>query len=234
MRHAGSAVTPDFLARSDVFRGLPPRALTDVARHGRVIEHAAGARIFSQGEAVAYAHIAMHGRVKIVQSGPGGEQLIVRFIRPGESFGTLGLYIDGHYPAEAVAIGGATEARWPVRTFTALVQKYPEIALNLVRLVGERLQEVQARLREMSTDRVEQRVASALLRVALRERADKDGVRLPLSRRDIAELAGTTLYTASRVLTGWSRSGIAASGRSSVTILRPGALAAIASKRSRS
>lgn len=230
MRNAGGMLPLEFLAGTDLFRGLPAPALADVARQGRCVNHPRGSRI-SQGVPVAYAHVVTTGRVKIVQSGPGGEQLIVRFIRPGESFGTLGLYIDDVYPAEAVAMVDVVEARWTARAFGGLVHKHPEIGLNLVRLVGARLKEVQARLREMSTERVEQRVARALMRIALQERSDENGVRLTLTRRDIAELAGTTLFTASRILKTWERAGLASSGRGSVTILRPGVLAAISSGR---
>lgn len=221
---------PDFLASSELFRGLSLCALSDVLRQAVVVEHPRGVRIFSQGAPVMHAHVLVQGRVKIAQSGSGGEQVILRLIRPGETFGTLGLYVDGLYPAEAVALNETKEARWRAPTFAGLVEKYPEIALNLVRLVGARLQEMQARLRELSTERVEQRVASALLRFVLREQTvDQGGLRLPLTRRDIAELAGTTLYTASRVLTAWQKSGIASSGRASVTVLRPEVLAAISS-----
>jgi len=221
--------TPGFLGTSELFRGLPPRALAEVSRQASVATHPRGARIFSQGEAAAHAHLLVEGRVKVVQSSAGGEQIIVRLIRAGETFGTVGLYVDGLYPAEAVALSEVTEARWRARAFAGLLQKHPEIALNLVRLLGTRLQEVQARLRELKTERVEQRLAGVLLRAALKEHAGKDGVRLPLSRRDIAELAGTTMYTASRVLSAWQRSGIAMGGRANITILRPKALAAISS-----
>jgi CRP-like cAMP-binding protein len=219
----------DLLADSDLFRGLPPRALADIAQRASVVAHRRGGRIFLQGQPVAHAHLVLQGQVKIVQSSAAGEQVIVRLVRPGETFGTVGLYVDSLYPAEAVALSEVMEARWPARPFTLLVKKYPEIALNLVRLIGARLQEVQARLRELSTERVEQRVASVLLHAALRDRRSREGVRLPLSRRDIAELAGTTMYTASRVLSAWQRSGIAMSGRASVTILKPDALAGISS-----
>lgn len=167
--------------------------------------------------------------MKIVQSGADGEQLMARLIRPGDTFGTAAFYIGGLYPADAIAANSVVEARWPRYVFEAMVKKHPEIALNLVQIVGARLQELQARLREMASERVERRVANALLRIALKEQEDEGGVRLPLSRRDIAELAGTTVYTASRVLASWQRSGIASSSRATVTILRPGALAAICS-----
>lgn len=224
------SVTAEFLADSELFRGVPARVLGDVARQAMVVRHRSGARIFSQGEPATHAHLALLGRIKIVQSGAGGEQVIVRLIRPGETFGTVGLYVDGLYPAEAVAASEAVEARWGARAFMALAQRHPEIALNLVRLVGARLHEAQTRLREISTERVEQRVASALLRAALKEHSTEDGIRLPLSRRDIAELAGTTLYTASRVLANWQRRGVIRGGRATLTILQLPALSQLSSR----
>ncbi|MBI2911285.1 MAG: winged helix-turn-helix domain-containing protein, partial [Chloroflexi bacterium] len=70
-----------------------------------------------------------------------------------------------------------------------------------------------------------------VLRLAHRAAGDTgeiQGVALPLSRQDLAELSGTTLSTASRTLSGWARQGLVAAGRERVTILQPGALAAIA------
>jgi CRP-like cAMP-binding protein len=72
------------------------------------------------------------------------------------------------------------------------------------------LQEAQDRMRELATQRVEQRVALTLLRLLGRAgRATPDGttIELPLRRKDIADICGTTLHSASRILTPWERAG---------------------------
>jgi CRP-like cAMP-binding protein len=100
-----------------------------------------------------------------------------------------------------------------------------------MRLLSERLREVQERFRELATERVAQRIARALLRLVRQAgRRVKNGVLIdmPLSRQDLAEMTGTTLYTVSRTLSEWESRGILESGREKVLVKRPHALVAIA------
>jgi CRP-like cAMP-binding protein len=111
-----------------------------------------------------------------------------------------------------------------------LMGKHPQIALNAVAVLGFRYQETQARLREVSTETVERRIAHALLRLARqagRRTAEGTEICFPLSRQDIAELAGTTLHTVSRTLSAWEKDGIVSSAHRHVVICLPDALAAV-------
>jgi CRP-like cAMP-binding protein len=83
--------------------------------------------------------------------------------------------------------------------------------MNLVAIAARRLAVLQDRGREISTQPIEQRVANALLRMAEVGSRAKEGqvlIRLPFTRRDIASLAGTTLYSASRIIANWRRIGL--------------------------
>jgi CRP-like cAMP-binding protein len=81
------------------------------------------------------------------------------------------------------------------------------------------------------TERVECRVARALLRLVHEagRRVDK-GVEIdfPISRQDIAEMTGTTLFTVSRLLSAWEERGIVKSGRQQIVLTKPHALVVIA------
>ena len=93
------------------------------------------------------------------------------------------------------------------------------------------IQEMQTRYRELVTERVEQRIARALLRLAAQsgqKSKENRGVELALSRQDLAEMTGTTLYTVSRVLSAWERRGLVAAGRERVMIRDPHGLVRIA------
>ena len=82
--------------------------------------------------------------------------------------------------------------------------------------VAGRAQEFQSRLREVATERVPQRLAHMLLRLARqagRPVANGTLIDFPLTRQDLAEMIGTTLYTVSRLLTEWSERGIVEIGR---------------------
>jgi CRP-like cAMP-binding protein len=213
------------LANTELFEGLTADALLDVAARGRVQTLAKGTILFVQGEPAERCHTLLSGRVRIAQSGPDGGQVIVRFVGRGEIFGTVALFTDRRYPAEATAVTDSVEISWPETILLELIQRYPQIALNLTRIIGKRLREVQERLRELATERVDQRIAHALLRLADRRIADDEEdavIEFPLTRQDVAEMCGATLYTVSRVLTAWEKAGYIATHRKRLSIRKLG------------
>jgi CRP-like cAMP-binding protein len=113
----------------------------------------------------------------------------------------------------------------------ALLESENQIALNALRFVSGRLYDLQRRHRQLMTERVERRVARTLLRLVhdAGRRVDS-GVEIDfrLSRQDIAEMTGTTLYTVSRLLSAWEGRGLGRSGRQHIVLTKPHALVAIA------
>jgi CRP/FNR family transcriptional regulator, nitrogen oxide reductase regulator len=83
----------------------------------------------------------------------------------------------------------------------------------------------------MATERVERRIAHAVLRLARQAgRRVEEGVQIefPLSRQDIAEMTGTTLHTVSRTMSAWEQAGLIDGGRQRIVIKDPHALVRIA------
>lgn len=222
---------PAVLRGLRLFAGLDGAALAETVRSAHTRRAEKGTAIFAQGDPATLCHALIDGRVKIVQTGPDGQQMVVRYIGGGEMFGTVAVFSGGVYPADALAVGDCVVIQWSAAAMGSLMERYPRIALNALDIVGHRLQEVQNRLREVATERVERRVAHALLRLARQAgRRVEGGVEIdfPLSRQDIAEMTGTTLHTVSRILSGWESQGIVEGGRQQVTIRRLHALVAIA------
>jgi CRP-like cAMP-binding protein len=91
------------------------------------------------------------------------------------------------------------------------------------------VEEMQSRYRELATERVEQRIARALLRLTSQSgKKSEGGIELSLSRQDLAEISGTTLYTVSRVLAEWERKAYVQTGREKVWITQPHEMVRIA------
>jgi CRP-like cAMP-binding protein len=114
----------------------------------------------------------------------------------------------------------------------ALMDQYPRIARNALSDVTARLRDLQERYRELATERVERRVAQALIRLAGQAGWKTERgvlIDMPLSRQDLAQMTGTTLYTVSRTLSGWQRHGLLEIGRQRVRILDFPGIVAIAS-----
>lgn len=215
----------------DLFAELEDRVLDDVLRAAHRRRVAKGETVFRQDEEAQSFYVLVEGRLKVTQTTPEGQRVVVRFICPGEMFGCVAVFGGQRYPGTATAVEDTRMLGWTKGATQHLMERHPRIAINTLGTVGSRLQESQTRVRELSTQRVERRIAHALVRLA--EQAGKpvaQGVRIdfPISRQDVAEMTGTTLHTVSRTLSAWEEQGIVESGRQKITICRPDALVAIA------
>ena len=165
---------PRLLQRAEMFAGLSPDELADVMGAGIVRRLAAGERVFAQGDPGVTCHSLLEGRVKIVQALPDGSQSVLRFIGPGDMYGTVAALMGQPFPADAVAVTESLEIRWAVPAFRELMRRHPEIGLRSTASAGTRLFDLQNRVSELTSERGEQRIAKALLRP--REAArDSDG-----------------------------------------------------------
>jgi len=113
----------------------------------------------------------------------------------------------------------------------SLMETYPRLAINAVRFVAARLHELQVQYRQLATEKVERRVARALLRLGEQAGRRTEGgvlIDLPLSREDIAQMTGTTLYTVSRIISRFEADGLVEAGRQHIVIRDVQALTSIA------
>jgi CRP-like cAMP-binding protein len=109
------------------------------------------------------------------------------------------------------------------------MQTRPYLSFDLMKLMTTYIQEMQERYRELATEKVERRIARALLRLAAQMGAKiEGGIELSFTRQDLAEMSGTTLYTVSRVLSDWERQGLVEAGRERVVIRNPHGMVSIA------
>ena len=219
------------LGEAPLLRGLSASSLEEVAAKAREKRVEAGTTLFREGEPASALYLVLAGRVKLTQVAADGHEVILRFVGPGEAVAALALFEGAAYPLTASAVSESLLLAWHRDVLQELVQHHPPLAVNAMRLLSERLREVQERFRELATERVAQRIARALLRLVRQAgRRAEDGVLIdmPLSRQDLAEMTGTTLYTVSRTLSEWESRGILESGREKVLVKRPHALVAIA------
>jgi CRP-like cAMP-binding protein len=180
--------------------------------------------VFEQGGDVHSFFLLLHGHVRASKTTPAGQQIVVRYVTPGEIFGVAPAIGLKTYPATATAVDDSVVLVWPSAAWPRLVAQHPALATNTLQTVGSRLQETHARVMEMSTQQVERRIAHALLRLAKQAgRKVGKGVEIdfPISRQDVAEMTGTTLHTVSRTLSAWESQGLVESGRQRIVLRDP-------------
>lgn len=219
------------LATSPFFTSLPEATCRALA--AAATSRSAGRRetLFHQGEPAERMFLVTAGRVKLTQVGEDGEEVIVRFVGPGEILAGIALVPDATYPVRGEMAEAGRLLAWRRADLARLAEEHPQLALRTTAVITERLREIQERFRELATQRVAQRLARALLRLARQTGRRTDaGVELdlPLSRQDLAEMTGTTLYSVSRLLSAWEEEGIVASGRERVVVRAPHRLVRIA------
>ncbi len=219
------------LRKSILFQGMDDESLLEVMNAGRLRRVRKEEFYFHQGDPAKVLYVLVEGRVKFTQVTAEGHQVIVRVSGPGEVFGAVAALGDAVHPASGEATGDSAALGWRSEVISGLLERFPRMALNVVRFLAGRVKEFQDRYRELATERVERRVAHALLRLAAQIGRPVEGgtlIDLTLSRQDIAEMTGTTIFTVSRILSGWETQGIIRSGRERVLVLKPEALTAIA------
>ncbi len=189
-----------------------------------------GGFFFFQGDAADYLYILTAGQVKLLQTNPAGQQVNLRTLYPWQVFGALGAVRDeAAYPASAQALEDSSALAISSRSLKEMMQTRPYLSAGMMQLMTSYIQEMQERYRELATERVERRIAHALLRLASQSgQKAEGGIELAFSHQDFAEMSGTTLYTVSRVLTEWERQGLIEAGREHIRILKPHALVSLA------
>lgn len=220
------------MRQADFFTGLIPATLDMLCTAYSVRSAHDGGFFFSQSDTADHVFLLVDGRVKMGQLTEDGRQVTMRMIAAGQMFGGVSMLgPHGGYPATAEALGGCVALAWKGELFKELARHDPGLGMKMTELMYGHLEEMQDRFRELATERVERRVARALLRLGAQgehEKADGPPFDIALSRQEIAEMTGTTLFTVSRLLSEWERQGVVVGGREHIVILSTELLRAIA------
>jgi CRP-like cAMP-binding protein len=223
------------LAGVPLFEGLPPEDVRVVASQARVTAVSRREAFYRQGQPAQVFFVLRRGRVKLAQVSPEGDEVILRIIGAGEPLGTIAAVEPAStYPVSAVAIEPSEAFGWDGAAITTLMRRFPALAINAMKVTTRRLHDLQRQHREWMTERAENRIALALLRL-LEHSGGEEGrgreVTFALSQQDLAQMAGTTTFTVSRTLGSWQAAGVIETGRRRLLIRQPQALVRIAASR---
>ena len=216
-------INPTDLRHVSVFRDATDADLILFAQKGILRSIEEGEFFFFQGDPAKYFYILVSGRAKLLQTNPAGQQVNLRTLNEWQMFGALGAVRENAtYPATAQALEPSTALAIDSDFLREMMKTRPDLNINLMQLMTGYIMEMQERYRELATERVERRIALTVLRLARQIGKRLEGremtVEIPLSRQDVAEASGTTIFTVSRVLADWERRGLIEAGRERILI----------------
>jgi len=213
------------------FRRLETRAIREILDQAVPRRFDAGDAVFREGHEATRFYLLLDGTIRVMRTTPTGEQVISLHIPAGQLFGIAAALGRDTYPATAHCAGECLTLSWPMSLWQAFVARYDGFAEEGYKTVGVRVSEMNQRIMELATRRVEQRIAGALLRLVNQTGRKVEGgieIAFPITRQDISEMTGSTLHTVSRLLSQWEKEGIVTSRRKHVTVTDPHRLVVIA------
>lgn len=201
------APTDDVLRKISLFRRVSPADRARIGEVSHLKHYAAGDVIFREGDPADTVLTIVEGRVKVFKATPAGKEIILEIFGNGDPLGAVAVYENTDLPASAVALDATTCIAIAQRDFFALLERHPALVRGLLSGLTLRLAELTRRLADM-TGRVEGRFARLFLKLADQiGRSERGGifVAMPLTRQELADLTGTTIETAIRIMSRWQK-----------------------------
>jgi len=221
--HGGTAAE-----RPPLFAGILPGDYAKIAAGARVKEFKRGEMLYMEGDPVRQVLLLTSGSVKLTKVGLSGIEVLLRFSVPGAVLGAESLFSTGKHCSTAHAFRLCRTLVWDAPAFKTLLERFP-VHQDMARILSQELLELQERFREVATEKVGLRVARQVLRLMEQIGRPVNGViEIGLSREDLAQMTGTTLFTVSRLLSAWEARGIVRPRREAVAICDVPSLRAIA------
>jgi len=203
--------SPVVLAQIPLFRRVSPEDRDRLVSVAHLSSYERGERVFDEGDPSDLFIVVVSGRVKVYKRTPAGNDLILEIFGPGGPLGAVAAYESRPYPASAEAIEPTTCLLIPRAAFFTLLEQYPSLVRGLLSSLSHRLVELTTRLAELTGGRVDARFARLFLKLAEQVGREERGgvfIPLPLARQELADLMGTTIETAIRIMSRWGRDAV--------------------------
>lgn len=182
---------------------------------------AAEQSIYFEGDPGDHLYLVATGKVKLMRHAASGREVLLDILRGGDYFGNLTSINNRSYTETAIAQTDCCILQISAPNFEKVLIRYPDVTIKVLKAVGQRLEESQEIIKQLSVYTADQRVAATLIRLAkkLGEQRQKGTlIQLPFSRQDLAAMTGTTVETVSRVMSRFSTEGWISTGRKWVAV----------------
>lgn len=209
------------LSESEFFRALTPERLEQVQAQLRERPVKRAKVLYFVGEPAEFLWCVKTGEVRLYKSSNDGRITSLEVLQPGEVFGAVSALDQDEYPVSAEGVSAGTAWCLPRTHFMRLLSEEPCLNRELLEIITRRLRRAHERVRSFAHDPAPCRLAQALLR------ASHDG-EARVTRKDLAESAGTTVETAIRVLRTFERNGVIRGSVGKVAVIDPSALEQLA------
>jgi CRP/FNR family transcriptional regulator, cyclic AMP receptor protein len=219
--------TARLLAQVEVFAGLEPRELEQIAQVAVPRSYERGEVIFREGDSGDTCYVVKSGSVSVMREHQDGRVIALAELRAGQIFGELAMFDHETRSATVETLEQTTTVALLAGDVARILRAHPEIGVKMLAALASRLRRANERLLQQSFQTVAGRVASALLTQVIARQAEGAGdsnVLIKATQAEIAQLAGTSRESASRFLATLEREKVVTLGRGKTTVHEPARL----------
>ncbi|MEX2445584.1 MAG: Crp/Fnr family transcriptional regulator [Alkalispirochaeta sp.] len=215
------------LEETPLFSEVPSGAITTINTRFTDTGYTAGETIIHEGDAAERFYVVAMGVVTLSRATEAGETILLDVLISGESFGSIAGYGPPYYSAGASARSTVCALSIDGGGFRSIIAEHSSVALRTIETLSQRLYQAEEMATQLGSAAAEARIAHILLRLAAKLGRPWNGgtlINAPLTREDLASMAGTTTETCSRVISSFRREGSINSGRGWIAVMNPEAL----------
>jgi CRP-like cAMP-binding protein len=180
-----------------------------------------GQVVLSRGQSTSTALLLVKGRLRVSVTTPEGEEQLLRWMLPGEISGLSSVFAETTYPADLVAVGPTQVLHIERTRLVDLITRDPAVAVDLLRILGLRINQLFDTLADQGMHSLKQRVWATLERIAkFNSVAVPDGVMLRVSQSDLAQAASASRQRVNQQLRHFQEEGLIRLGYRNIVLLR--------------
>ncbi|GAB6072237.1 helix-turn-helix domain-containing protein [Venenivibrio stagnispumantis] len=212
----------EILRKIDIFKELKDDQIKEIAKFFYIKEYKKGDYIFTEGDEEPGIYIVLEGIVKLEKETLEGKTVILRLATPYDIIGWP--VLKDSKPTSTYTARALIDSKLLYisnSNFLKLLVMYPALAVRITCDISKRILEAYDRLKSLAVEKVEGRIATLLLELAEKigkKEKDKVVINAPITRQDIAEMTGTTVETAIRIISRWKKEGIIDTERGKIEI----------------
>ena len=199
-----------FLRNVPIFADLEEKDFQRIIKLGLRQKYKKGNIVVLEQESGAALFVIITGKVKVVRTDEDGREVILAMFGPGEFFGEMSLLDGLARSASVVATVKSELFMIHRRDFLQLLEEYPQVAISLLAELAMRIRKADMQIKSLSLKDAAGRVANVLLMLSddlgVFRKGKVEIEDLPL-QQDIANMAGTSRETVSRMIHHFIRNG---------------------------
>jgi CRP/FNR family transcriptional regulator len=203
-----------------MFSGLSEVEMKQIMAAAHSLRKERGEFIYMPGDKAQFVYFLKKGRIKLSVLSDSGKEIAIDIIQPGEMFGEFALIDESERSNMTQALDDVTILVFDKRDFANLIKSQSNLALNYIRMVGDRRRRMEKKLSDITSKEVPARVCELLHELSANAlpTGEVHQSLIPLTHQDVASLIGASRQTTTSILNDLMRSGFIELGRGWVRI----------------